>query len=221
MNAMNEMRDEMNRRAGIRRQVLDATGLTPAQIDQQLTAESLAGINPRTMDMRDRQIQDAVDRFYRIQNIPLPAVSNPLPATLPEGVVEEDSETVAQFTATPSMVEKAREDRFRDQMGMPPPDVEDAPPRRPAQRKYDPDIRELPQSVDAVATLPKFALTSLIINNGIMTELTTKRSGGMKSAETLDGIPIAELRAVVEDEVMKRFGVGGGGGGGGVRNPAL
>ena len=69
MNAFNIMRDEMDRRTGIRRQVLDATGLTPSQIDQQLVAESLAGINPRTMDMRERQVQDAVDRFFNIQNI--------------------------------------------------------------------------------------------------------------------------------------------------------
>lgn len=222
MNATNIMRDEMDRRAGIRRQVLDMTGLTPAQIDQQLVAESFAGINPRTMDMRERQVQDAVARFYAIQNIPAPAIApslNPVPATIPTLAAEE-------------LAGMKPEDMGEDEEAQPPlVGVEDqetlslltdprAAPRRPAQRKYDPEIRDLPQSIEVVATLPKFALTSLIINNGIATPLTTKRGGGMKSVETLDGIPIAELREVVEDAVIEKFGLGGGGGGGGVRNPA-
>jgi hypothetical protein len=221
-NAENLMRDEMDRRTGIRRQVLDMTGLTPAQIDQQIVAESFAGINPRTMDMRERQVQDAVARFYSIQNIPAPAIAqtiDAIPATIPrevsgmereEGMTAMRDEDVmtALFTADGEMMQ-------------PTPEIPDAPPRRVAQRKYDPDIRELPQSLDAVALLPKFALTSLIINNRIATPLTARRDGGMKSAETLDGIPIAELRMVVEEAVMEKFGMGGGGGGGGVRNPAL
>lgn len=66
------VRDEMDRRAGIRRSVLEATGLTPAQIQQQMVSESLAGINMRVIDVRDRQIQDAINTYYNINNIPIP-----------------------------------------------------------------------------------------------------------------------------------------------------
>jgi len=66
------VRDEMDRRAGIRRTVLEATGLTPAQIQQQMVNESLAGINMRVIDVRDRQIQDAINTYYNINNIPIP-----------------------------------------------------------------------------------------------------------------------------------------------------
>ena len=75
------VRDEVDRRAGIRRAVLEATGLTPAQIQQQIASESLAGINPRLVDIRDRQIQDAVNLYYNQNNIPLPVTTPAEPVT--------------------------------------------------------------------------------------------------------------------------------------------
>ena len=84
------VRDEMDRRAGIRRAVLERTGMTPGQIQEQVVQESLAGINPRTMDMREQQIQDAVALYYNINNIPQPVTTpqaNPIPATTPSGTV--------------------------------------------------------------------------------------------------------------------------------------
>ena len=208
------VRDEMDRRAGIRRQVLDMTGLTPAQIDQQLVAESFAGINPRTMDMRERQVQDAVARFYAIQNIPVPATevsTNPVPATIPTEVAE--SVIPATFTEAGDAMTAG----FTADMGT------IAPPQSaPRPANYDPDIRQLPMSIDAVQSLGKKALISLIINNRIASEATLNmRTGEIKSAETLMGVPLPVLRIIVEDEVSRRFGVGGGGGGGGVGNPAL
>jgi hypothetical protein len=186
------------------------TGLTPAQIDQQLVAESFAGINPRTMDMRERQVQDAVARFYAIQNIPVPATeasTNPVPATIPTEVAE--SVIPATFTEA------------GEGMTAPPPTIA-SPDIVPRPSNYDPDIRQLPMSIDAVQPLGKKALISLIINNRIASEATLNmRTGEIKSAETLMGIPLPLLRIIVEDEVSRRFGVGGGGGGGGVGNPAL
>lgn len=203
--ASQSVRDEMDRRAGIRRQVLDMTGLTPAQIDQQLVAESFAGINPRTMDMRERQVQDAVARFYAIQNIPAPVTevsTNPVPATIPTIAADEVETDVVPVPEASTAA---------------PPSI--APPR---QANYDPDVRELPNTLDAVDSLGKKALISLIINNRIAREDTINmRTGEIKSADTLNSIPLAVLRIIVGDEVSRRFGVGGGGGGGGVGNPAL
>ncbi len=73
--------EEMDRRAGIRRAVLDATGLTPAQVQQQIATEALAGVNPRLIDVRDRQIQDAVNLYYNQNNIPVPVTTPSEPTT--------------------------------------------------------------------------------------------------------------------------------------------
>jgi hypothetical protein len=86
--ANNVVRDEMDRRAGIRRSVLDATGYTPAQIEQELAADALAGVNPAALDIRERQVQDAVNLYYNLNNIPLPTttaggVQGAISATVP------------------------------------------------------------------------------------------------------------------------------------------
>lgn len=75
------VKDEIDRRAGIRRSVLEATGLTPAQIQSQMASEGLAGVNPRLIDMRDRQVQDAVNLFYNQNNIPVPITTLAEPST--------------------------------------------------------------------------------------------------------------------------------------------
>lgn len=86
--ANNVIRDEMDRRAGIRRTVLEATGYTPAQIQQELAADALGGINQTAMDIRERQVQDAVNLYYSLNNIPLPVttaggVQGAIAATVP------------------------------------------------------------------------------------------------------------------------------------------
>jgi hypothetical protein len=75
------VREEVDRRAGIRRAVLEATGLTPAQIQTQMANEGLAGINPRLIDIRERQVQDAVNLFYNQNNIPVPVTTPFEPST--------------------------------------------------------------------------------------------------------------------------------------------
>jgi hypothetical protein len=186
------MRDEMDRRAGIRRQVLDMTGLTPAQIDQQMVAESFAGINPRTMDMRERQVQDAVARFYSIQNIPAPVTeqtTNPIPATTPTGVVAGEA---------PRME------------GEPMPELE-----ADEEMEVSP---EMPSGIDRMTTadLVKF----IIANRVIADETTNSRTRDLLSKNSLKQKGKAILRRVVEEYFIRRSSAGGGGGGG-VGNPAL
>lgn len=75
------VKDEVDRRAGIRRAVLEATGLTPAQIQTQMANEGLAGINPSLIDIRERQVQDAVNLYYNQNNIPVPVTTPFEPST--------------------------------------------------------------------------------------------------------------------------------------------
>lgn len=72
MMASTIVRDELERRSGIRRSVLEATGMTPAQIQVQMAQEQLGGVNGRVLDMRDRQVVDAVNLYYSINNLPIP-----------------------------------------------------------------------------------------------------------------------------------------------------
>jgi hypothetical protein len=83
------VKDEIDRRSGIRKSVLMGSGVPEADATRQIATEALAGINPRTMDMRDKQITDAVNMYYRINNLPTPVTQpapNAIPATLPSGV---------------------------------------------------------------------------------------------------------------------------------------
>jgi hypothetical protein len=102
--ANNVVRDEIDRRAGIRRTVLDATGLTPAQIEQEMAADALGGINRGVLDIRDRQVQDAVNLYYNMNNIPLPittqggfqgALSSTVPTEVARDLPAEDADAVA------------------------------------------------------------------------------------------------------------------------------
>jgi hypothetical protein len=106
--ANNVVRDEVDRRAGIRRSVLEATGYTPAQIQQEIAADALAGVNQNGLDIRDRQVQDAVNLYYNLNNIPLPittpsSVQTAVAATVPTEVAAQlpmdDAEAVAASDA--------------------------------------------------------------------------------------------------------------------------
>lgn len=195
--ASQTMRDEMDRRAGIRRQVLDMTGLTPAQIDQQMVAEAFAGINPRTMDMRERQVQDAVDRFYMIRNIPAPMTqptTNPVPATTPSDATLIPAPESAPM---PEMEEEVDDLLEADMEAEPSPDM--------------------PAGIDRMSSAD---LVEFIIANRVIAEETTNsRTGELLSRNSLKQRGKAILRRVVEDFLIRRMSAGGGGGG--VGNPAL
>ena len=176
------IKDEIDRRAGIRRSVLDATGLTPAQIEIQLTQEALGGVNGRALDIRDRQVQDAVDRFYRINNIPKPATTaevNPVPATIPSGTgqVEEEETEAAQ----------------------PEPELD--------MSKY-PEFTTSSEMAQYIERNPKPTLAQYIVARQIKTDRTTKRSGAMKSVKTIGTYAIQELRNIISTWYFAKAGSG-------------
>lgn len=186
LNASMIIKDEVDRRAGIRRSVLDATGLTPAQIEIQMAQEALGGVNGRVLDIRDRQVQDIVDRFYNINNINKPATTpanNPVPDTLPSGTqpIPADEEE------------------------------EQAPAPEPEQ-----DMSQFPlftTSAEMAAFIerqPKPMLAGYIVARQIKTDRTTKRSGAMKSVTTIATFSIQELRNIISTWYFAQAGSAAG-----------
>jgi hypothetical protein len=113
------VKDEIDRRSGIRKSVLLNSGVTEADANKQIAGEALGGINLRTMDMRDRQVQDAVNMYYNINNLPTPATqiaTSAVPSTIPSGVevpqedadqiqdMNDDMEDTTEFPAEEPMV---------------------------------------------------------------------------------------------------------------------
>lgn len=82
------VKDEIDRRAGIRKATLVSAGVSEQDATRQIGEEALSGINKRTIDMRDKQITDAVNMYYNINNLPPPVTqpsANPVRPTLPTG----------------------------------------------------------------------------------------------------------------------------------------
>lgn len=112
------VKDEIDRRAGIRKSVLMNAGVSEADADRQIAGETLAGINTRTMDMRDKQITDAVNLYYNINNLP-PPVNQPQPlanrSTLPsaaEGAVPQAQADMPLPEEMPEPLEDEQEEDF-------------------------------------------------------------------------------------------------------------
>jgi hypothetical protein len=186
------VKDEIDRRAGIRRQVLDLTGLTPAQIDQQLVAESLAGINPRTLDMRNTQITDAVNRFYNLAGFPVPQtqqVTSGVPATIP---------TIASPAVR--VVEEAVEEAVVA------PQLREAPPAPPMARPRAMNRQEL---------------VDFIIAKDIRTDETLRRDGRLKASETIMALGLVVLNRIVDDYFVRINSANPAQVAGGVRNNAV
>jgi hypothetical protein len=178
------VKDEMDRRAGIRRAVLERTGLTPSQIQQQLVAESVAGVNPRALDMREQQITDAVALYYNINNIPQPVTTpmvNPVPSTVPSGTIEEapaPEETVPEETV-PEAPAPAPEEEIQaapeEEMVSPMPEEPAAAPSYP--------------TADRIMAMNKVQLIELIYNptNPIRITDGTARIYGVPSTDLKRG----------------------------------
>lgn len=197
LNASQLMRDEMDRRAGIRRQVLDMTGLTPSQIDQQMVAESFAGINPRTMDMRERQVQDAVDRFYSIRNIPTPVNApsiNPIPATTPSMIAPAPEMEASRPRMTREEFNAGGEDD----------DEEDMPTFLDGVAEGEQVSPELPAGVTMDRMTNRLLVEFIIANRVLADETTNSRTGELLSGNTLMKRGNAILRRVVEDFMIRR-----------------
>jgi len=191
------VRDEMDRRAGIRRAVLERTGLTPGQIQQQLVAESVAGVNPRALDMRDQQIQDAVNLYYNINNIPQPVttpMTNPVPSTTPSGTIPETPapETPAPETPAPAPETPAPEDTLER---APEELTPESPPEFPDEAR--------------VLTANKNDLIQMIRDFNIRDVDTMTNRGIMKSPTSLKKLNKEELQQIVLAEVYRRQGRAG------------
>jgi hypothetical protein len=190
------VKDEMDRRAGIRRAVLERTGLTPSQIQQQLVAESTGGVNPRALDMRDQQIQDAVNLYYNINNIPQPVttpMSNPVPATTPSGTIPE-----TPIPETPA------------ETPVPAPEIpaETPAPETPAETPLPESPPEFPTEQRAMSAT-KRQLIQMIIDFNIRDIETVTIQGRVKSATSLGKLSRATLEQAVLSEIYRRQGRAG------------
>jgi hypothetical protein len=215
------VRDEIERRSGVRKSVLEATGMTPAQIQVQMAQETLGSVNPRVLDMRDKQVQDAVNLYYMVNNLPIPATA-PMttaetPAAIktepkPEGMTPLATDGVGVNVEQPTLLpeDDAMLDRVVGQR-----EGEDFPvsatPAGPAQ---------LPEYGQAMR-LTKRALADLIVANNIRDPAVLGVRGERLSAATLERVLDKELLArVVEDHVARGFmrpevaGASGGAAGG-------
>lgn len=124
------IRDELDRRINIRSAVLNATGMTPSQVQEELVREGLASAtqSQTVFDARNQQVQNAVgDYFNRMGGEVMPATlpsTNPIAATVPSNIAA----TVGSTTLPPEPEET--EEMAEDE----PPALEPAGPPRPETR---------------------------------------------------------------------------------------
>lgn len=178
------VRDEIERRSGIRKSVLEATGLTPAQVQVQMAQEQLGAVNGRVIDMRDRQVQDAVNLYYLINNLPAPATGEGTADRVPGNVApaglgrKEADEDEAGF-------------EFRDGAdgGQDGADgvADDVVARRfgeefPVARA---ELPPLPASAEAVNSLSKTRLAEFITAYGMFDPVLTTRAGTPMTTSTM------------------------------------
>jgi hypothetical protein len=186
MMANSVVRDEIERRSGIRKSVLEATGLTPAQVQVQMAQEQVGGVNGRVLDMRDRQVQDAVNLYYAINNLPPPATTQGTADRVPSSV------------APPGL---GRREADEDEAGLEFRDGADGDEEAGAvaneivSRRFgeefpvggDPgdERNPLPASPDAVAGLSKQRLAELIRAYNMVDPSVTTRSGTLMTTSTM------------------------------------
>lgn len=76
--------DEYERRRAVRRGVFEATGMTPAEIDERFAADVLAQReNAVTRATTDGQVRDALARYFTLRGGIVPAYLNPPPVVAP------------------------------------------------------------------------------------------------------------------------------------------
>ncbi len=191
------VKDEMDRRAGIRRAVLERTGLTPGQIQQQMVSESLAGVNPRALDMRDQQIQDAVNQYYNINNIPQPIttpMANPVPATTPSGTIPEP-EIPATTIPEPESAPEPELPAPEQEVPAPEQEIPEATPEFPNEAR--------------IMTANKNDLIQMIRDFNIRDVDTMTNKGVMKSVTSLKKLNKEILQQIVLDAFYRRQGRAG------------
>ena len=221
------IKDEIDRRSGIRKSVLMGSGVPEADATRQIATEALAGINPRTMDMRDKQITDAVNMYYRINNLPTPVTQpapSAIPATLPSGVeqaIPEEEAAAGESANTEMYAEEAM------------PDLEDAgmvkggeggfgiPGKGPGSQTTDPyaestsagsgsgsSERPFRPGQEDADTMTKVQLVDYIRQYSVLTPTTgNTRTGAMLSPDRLGrNHSVQALREIVREHIeeMKR-----------------
>jgi len=211
MMANNVVRDEIERRSGIRKSVLEATGLTPAQVQVQLAQEQLGGVNGRVMDMRDRQVQDAVNLYYSINNLPIPATNQATPDNVPSSV------------APPGL---GRREADEDQAGLEFRDGADGDEEAGAvaneivSRRFGEDFpvegdpggerNPLPASPEAAAGLSKQRLAEFIRAYNMVDPSVTTRAGTLMTTSTMVRTIEKDILVSIVLSFMARFGSGRG-----------
>lgn len=191
------VREELDRRSGIRRAVLERTGMTPAEIESQLVQESLSGVNTRTLDMRDQQITDAVNRFYNINNLPVPdqqPSANPVPASVPSNVMPVDiTKGMMPEEGEPSMPAEPVPEAT--------PEVSPEPTQRPGANPPAPENQPDFGSRDEVREFGQRAskkqLAQYIFDKQIARPDTVTASGKVKSVTSLSKLNKETLAAIL------------------------
>jgi hypothetical protein len=201
------VRDEIERRSGIRKSVLEATGLTPAQVQVQMAQEQLGGVNGRVIDMRDRQVQDAVNMYYLINNLPPPATAEATADRVPSNVAPAGAggKEVDEDEAGLGFVDGA------DGGG----DGADAVADDVVARRFGEDFpvvpREvaLPETPEEVNGLSKQRLAELITAYRMFDPLLTTRTGAMMTTSTMvRTIEKEVLISIVVSYLGRRDGAG-------------
>ena len=207
MMANNVVRDEIERRSGIRKSVLEATGLTPAQVQVQMAQEQIGAVNGRVLDMRDRQVQDAVNMYYLINNLPPPATA------------EGTADRVPSSVAPPGL---GRNEVDEDEAGLEfadgadgGGDGADAVADEVVARRFGEDFPvvrpeiALPETPEEVNALSKQRLAELITTYRMYDPVLTTRTGAMMTTSTMvRTIDKDILVSVVLGTLARRGGLG-------------
>ena len=225
------VKDEIDRRAGIRKSVLMGSGVSEADATKQIRDEALAGINLRTMDMRDRQITDAVNMYYNINNLPTPVTQpavNPARATVPTGVEEAmpteeaDTEAADMFDTGAEMPDIPGEyagGGAGDQGGFGIPGVGPGTGSQitanpeggsgTSERPFNPR-QHIQETLEAIDTMTKLELVDYIRRYSVLTPTTgSSRTGQILSPDRLArNHSVDALREIVREhavEQLKKF----------------
>jgi len=204
LNANTIVRDEIERRSGIRKSVLEATGLTPAQVQLQLAQEAVGGVNGRVLDIRDRQVQDAVNMYYAINNLPPPATALPTPEQVPASVAP-----IETGGKPPTEDENAMGFGAEDGAEDGTPGEIDAMTGEGTMATNPRDTMPLPP-LEVIPTLSKRQLVDLITAYDIMDPAIMTRRGGRMTTGSIDRTFSKDaLVSIVERYVMRQGDSGG------------
>lgn len=230
------IKDEIDRRAGIRRSVLEATGFTPAEAEQEIVRNTINGINRKAVDARSSQIQNAIDLYYTINNIPKPV-------TTPATTTDVTATTAPSGTIAPPPPPPEPE------RAMPAPPATPAPKPAPeedtlirAPEELMPEEPPAKLSQEGISAMGKDQLVNYIYSNNLVIDSIIAESYGVPSTITpargqrkaenqfraeakKRDVAVQDLRSAVIDAISKRNNDSVGleepalGGGAGSRGP--